>query len=122
MAVKYDEKLREKPFGSYNEYMQYIFDCVNTGLDRYLEGMKEVYANEEGGYKNVLYPDLELAAQMSRSHVERFYADVRDDVSDSAEDEDEETAEDTDDEEDIEDDELLSLLGAFRSDEGSDDD
>ena len=121
MAVKYDEKLREKPFGSYNEYMQYIFDCVNTGLDRYLEGMKEVYANEEGGYKNVLYPDLELAAQMSRSHVERFYADVRDDVSDSAE-EDEDTAEDTDDEEDIEDDELLSLLGAFRSDEGSDDD
>ncbi len=122
MAVKYDEKLREKPFGSYNEYMQYIFDCVNTGLDRYLDGMKEVYANEEGGYKNVLYPDLELAAQMSRSHVERFYADVRDDVSDSAEEEDEETAEDTDDEEDIEDDELLSLLGAFRSDEGSDDD
>ena len=121
MAVKYDEKLREKPFGSYNEYMQYIFDCVNTGLDRYLDGMKEVYANEEGGYKNVLYPDLELAAQMSRSHVERFYADVRDDVSDSAE-EDEDTAEDTDDEEDIEDDELLSLLGAFRSDEGSDDD
>ena len=121
MAVKYDEKLREKPFGSYNEYMQYIFDCVNTGLDRYLEGMKEVYANEEGGYKNVLYPDLELAAQMSRSHVERFYADVRDDVSDSVE-EDEDTAEDTDDEEDIEDDELLSLLGAFRSDEGSDDD
>ncbi|MCR4786253.1 MAG: ATP-binding protein [Lachnospiraceae bacterium] len=121
MAVKYDEKLREKPFGSYNEYMQYIFDCVNTGLDRYLDGMKEVYANEEGGYKNVLYPDLELAAQMSRSHVERFYADVKDDVSDSVP-EDEDADEDTDDEEDIEDDELLSLLGAFRSDEGSDDD
>ena len=135
MAVKYDEKLREKPFASYNEYMQYIFDCVNTGLDRYLDGMKEIYANEEGGYKNVLYPDLELAAQMSRIHVERFYADVKDDVSDSVpEDEDadgdtddEEDIEDDeedieDDEEDIEDDELLSLLGAFRSDEGSDDD
>ena len=126
MAVKYDEKLREKPFGSYNEYMQYIFDCVNTGLDRYLDGMKEVYANEEGGYKNVLYPDLELAAQMSRSHVERFYADVRDQGEDSAPEEEPGTGEETEDgiedEEDIEDDELLSLLGAFRSDVGSDDD
>ena len=125
MAVKYDEKLREKPFASYNEYMQYIFDCVNTGLDRYLDGMKEVYANEEGGYKNVLYPDLELAAQMSRSHVERFYADVRDQGEDSAPEEEPGTGEETEDwiedEEGIEDDELLSLLGAFRSDDGVDD-
>ncbi len=125
MAVKYDEKLREKPFASYNEYMQYIFDCVNTGLDRYLDGMKEVYANEEGGYKNVLYPDLELAAQMSRSHVERFYADVRDQGEDSAPEEEPGTGEETEDwiedEEDIEDDELLSLLGAFRSDDSVDD-
>ena len=76
MAVKYDEKLKAKPFGSYNEYMKYIFDCVNTSLDRYLDGMKDVYANGEGGYKNVLYPDLELASEMSRTQVERFYSET----------------------------------------------
>ena len=91
MAVKYDEKLREKPFGSYNEYMQYIFDCVNTSIDRYLNGMKDVYANGEGGYKNVLYPDLELAAEMSRSQVERFYSSPGTSSADEPEDEEEES-------------------------------
>ncbi|MCR5773940.1 MAG: hypothetical protein K6G42_02525, partial [Lachnospiraceae bacterium] len=93
--MKYDESLKNKPFKSYNEYMQYIFDCVNTSIDRYLDKMKAVYANDEGGYKNVLYPDLELAGDMTRNHVERFYTegeadtDSEDDGTDDGEDEDE---------------------------------
>ena len=126
MAVKYDEKLKNEPFRDYNEYMQYIFDCVNTSIDRYLEGMKTVYANEEGGYKNVLYPDLELAAEMSRTQVERFYSDVRDTDEDADEDtasEDEEEPDDyqDEDEDEEEDDELLALLGSFNSGEADDD-
>ena len=120
MAVKYDEKLKAKPFGSYNEYMKYIFDCVNTSLDRYLDGMKDVYANGEGGYKNVLYPDLELASEMSRTQVERFYSETgeEDGDIDGEETENEGGSEeawddDADAEDEEEDDELLSLLGAF---------
>ena len=119
MAVKYDEKLKAKPFGSYNEYMKYIFDCVNTSLDRYLDGMKDVYANGEGGYKNVLYPDLELASEMSRTQVERFYSETGEEDGDidgeETENEGGEEAwdDDADAEDEEEDDELLSLLGAF---------
>ncbi len=124
MSMKYDEKLKTKPFKSYNEYMQYIFDCVNTSMDRYLDGMKEVYANEEGGYRNVLYPDLELAAEMSRAHVERFYSATDDEEDEGGtenaaeaalaetEEEEEEEEEDFDDD----DEELLSLLDAFKTD------
>lgn len=120
MAVKYDEKLKAKPFGSYNEYMKYIFDCVNTSLDRYLDGMKDVYANGEGGYKNVLYPDLELASEMSRTQVERFYSDTGEEDGDIDGEETENEGggeeawdDDADAEDEEEDDELLSLLGAF---------
>ena len=28
--AKYSEDLKDKPFENYNEYMQYIFDCVNS--------------------------------------------------------------------------------------------
>lgn len=121
MAVKYDEKLKNEPFRDYNEYMQYIFDCVNTSIDRYLEGMKTVYANEEGGYKNVLYPDLELAAEMSRTQVERFYSDGDDtDADTDAYEEESGSGEEFEDEDIDEDDELLSLLGSFNS--GGDED
>lgn len=120
MAVKYDEKLKAKPFGSYNEYMKYIFDCVNTSLDRYLDGMKDVYANGEGGYKNVLYPDLELASEMSRTQVERFYSETGEEDGDIDGEETENEGggeeawdDDADAEDEEEDDELLSLLGAF---------
>ena len=123
MAVKYDEKLKAKPFGSYNEYMKYIFDCVNTSLDRYLDGMKDVYANGEGGYKNVLYPDLELASEMSRTQVERFYSETGEEDGDIDGEETENEGggeeawdDDADAEDEEEDDELLSLLGAFSAD------
>lgn len=121
MSVKYDEKLKSKPFKSYNEYMQYIFDCVNTSIDRYLDGMKEIYANEEGGYKNVLYPDLELAAEMSRAHVERFYYSEDEENNEEAEDaedaglSDDGGLEEDEEYDDDEDEELLSLLDAFRT-------
>ena len=131
MAAKYDESLKTQPFESYNEYMQYVFDCVNTSMDRYLNVMKNVYANEDGGYKNVLYPDLELAGDMTRNHVERFYTQSNPEASDEEEYESAEEAlgleEDAEDEEyeeedqdDFDDDELLSLLDAFSMDSGDD--
>ena len=61
-----------KPFKSYDEYMGNVFDCVNRCLYQYLEGMKGVYANGQGGYKNVLYPDLEVASDSTKEQMQKF--------------------------------------------------
>lgn len=63
---------RQKPFETYDEYMGNVFDCVNRCLYQYLEGMKGVYANGQGGYKNVLYPDLEVASDSMRDQMQKY--------------------------------------------------
>ncbi|WP_029322077.1 ATP-binding protein [Butyrivibrio sp. AE3004] len=73
----YKDTTNNKPFSDYREYMQYIFDCVNSCLDEYISEMKVTFANGEGGYKNVLYPDIELAGEtcknsLTASYKERF--------------------------------------------------
>lgn len=65
-------KGKDQPFGSYEEYMEYLFASVNEGLNRYLVNLKQVYATGEGGYKNVLYPDLEIAHDICIEKIERF--------------------------------------------------
>ena len=120
---KYDSKLKSTPFRDYDEYMQYVFHCVNTALDLYIDGMKTTYANEQGGYKSILYPDIEIAGDTCRNQVEKFYSGEDtysfDDAEDQEEDrEDQEEQEEDDDEEETGedssvDDELMALLGAF---------
>ncbi len=128
---KYDEALRSKPFQDYNEYMEYVFDSVNMGLDKYITGMKTLYAAENGGYKNVLYPDIEVASDMCKNRIDKFYQgstgnedgdedEDEDDPGAVSEDEDEDA--DADDDLEEEDDELLSLLGSFGTSDKSDDD
>ena len=119
---RYDSDLAKKPFNGYNEYMEYVFDCVNTATDEYITKMKEVYASGDGGYKNVLFPDIEVASDMCRTKVDKFYSvedasgegssddELEINIVDSEEEEDEE-------EEEAFDDELLSLLGGFSSSE-----
>ena len=106
---KYDRELQNTPFSDYDEYMQYVFNCVNTALDQYIDGMKTTYANEQGGYKSILYPDIEIAGDTCRNQVERFYSD------DEAEDEGEaqESGDEEENEEEAVDEELMALLGAF---------
>ncbi len=127
--AKYSEDLRDKPFENYNEYMQYIFDCVNTSLDKYITHMKSIYSQGEGnGYKNVLYPDIEIAGDNVHTKLEQFYtdsdadndqksdddedSDFFDDLDDEEGEEDEDLDESVTDEDDI-DEELLALLGSF---------
>ncbi len=69
---RFDESLRGKPFDSYGEYMDYVFACVNIGADAYLTELKQVFATGQGGYKNVLYPDIEVAHDVCRDQMERF--------------------------------------------------
>ncbi|MDE5590599.1 MAG: hypothetical protein K2J60_15910, partial [Acetatifactor sp.] len=72
MADLFDEKEKTQPFDSYEEYMEYLFACVNEGMNRYLTDLKRVYATGEGGYKNVLYPDLEIVHDLCVEKLEQF--------------------------------------------------
>jgi len=117
---KYDSKLRSKPFGSYNEYMEYIFDCVNIGVDKYIDKMKTMYASGDGGYKNVLYPDIEVVSDLTNAKIERFYQDSEEDAENGEEAEKVLEEEEEDDEDEPFDEELLSLLGNFGASDGSD--
>lgn len=72
MEKLFGSKGKDQPFESYEESMEYLFACVNEGLNRYLVNLKQVYATGEGGYKNVLYPDLEIAHDLCIEKIERF--------------------------------------------------
>jgi len=98
-------ELRGKPFAGYDELMENLFACVNTGLDSYLAGMKLTFATGQGGYKNVLYPDLEVAHDICRDKMRAFLSkEEKNDPDDDDEKEGEETLEDND---------LMSLLSGF---------
>ncbi len=80
MTMKASEKTKndlaeisKKPFDSYNDYMACMFAIVNDSMDVYIEEMKSVFANEQGGYKNVLYPDIEIAHDLCKEQVSKFY-------------------------------------------------
>ena len=104
-------------FSSYDEYMKNIFDCVNRCLSVYLDNMKSTFSNGQGGYKNVLYPDLEIASDAANEHVIRF---ERDQMKNNKEFEEEDTDDEDEDDDDYEDEELLSLLGAYGDSHNSD--
>ncbi len=71
---KFDvEAIEKQPYTSYNEYMSCMFAAVNDSMDAYIEEMKSVFANEQGGYKNVLYPDIEIAHDLCKEQVSKFY-------------------------------------------------
>ena len=114
----FSEKLRKKPFESYDEYMTYLFACVNSTLDTHLKGMKRMFASEQGGYKNVLYPDLEIAHDVTKEHIAGFeeeHSDGFEEYEELAPDGDEDEEEEGENEQ--MDDDLLSLLGAFAVDQ-----
>ena len=129
--ASYDKDLNNKPFESYSEYMQYIFDCVNASLDGYIGKLKVLYANGEGGYKNILYPDIEMAEEACRIRLTDSYK-VRLGLSEKSEDEEafedeeqdseKEQAEEEEDEEESIDDDLLKLLGDFSVGDSSEED
>ena len=101
MKDKFDQSLAQMPFRDYGEYMEYLFACVNLAMDAYLTQMKRVFATGQGGYKNVLYPDLEVAADICTERIERFRFMGESEEAEEAEERIELS------------DELLSLFGSF---------
>lgn len=81
MMDKFDEKFAEQPFRDYGEYMEYLFACVNLAMDAHFTRMKQIYSTGQGGYKNVLYPDLEVAADVCAERIEVFrYRDAKEET------------------------------------------
>lgn len=60
------------PFESYEQYTRCLFALVDHLLSRYVEHMKQVFVSESGAFKNVLYPDLEIASDLCSEHLAAF--------------------------------------------------
>ena len=68
----FDREQKSDAFDSYESYMEYLFACVNEAINRYLQRLKEIYATGQGDYKNVLYPDLEIAHDTCKEKLGQF--------------------------------------------------
>ena len=69
---KFRAEWRNQPFADYNEYMDYIFACVNYRLSGYIEGLMKKYDAGQGNYKNVMYPDIKIAHDLCCDQTMRF--------------------------------------------------
>ncbi|MCR5093422.1 MAG: ATP-binding protein [Lachnospiraceae bacterium] len=112
---KSEDSVVVTPFKDYGEYMDHVFYVVNLALDSYLASMKIVYAAGNGGYKNVLYPDLEIAGDVCKEKLEQFKLRSASSGADGGAAEEEEAAEEDSLFGDM-DAELLELLGGFGGD------
>ena len=61
-----------KAFADYAEYMDYMYACVNSNMFEYIKSLKDVFATGQGDYKNVLYPDIEIASDTCERQIMEF--------------------------------------------------
>ena len=105
---RFRAELQDVPFSGYEEYMDYIFACVNMRLTDYIEDLMGKYDAGQGRYKNVMYPDIEIAYTLCSDNTVRFFRQ-----NDSSEGGEADAKEDWEGTLDGIDDELRALLGAF---------
>ena len=63
---------RDVPFSGYQEYTAHLFACVDIRLAAYIDRMMRLFANGNGGFKNVIYPDIEVARDLCEKHLMDF--------------------------------------------------
>lgn len=68
----FDLTCREHPFESYQEYTAHLFACVDRQLSSYIQRLMQLVANENGSFKNILYPDIEVARDLCEKHLLDF--------------------------------------------------
>ena len=105
---------KNKPFKDYEEYTEYLFYLVDYQLNEYLESMKILFAARDGSYKNVLYPDLEIASDICSGNIASMQFKLKQSMQ--ADNEDSETDNEdsgTDSMDDMIPDDLASILGEF---------
>lgn len=57
------------PYESYEEFTTQLFACVDLKISSYIEGLMTIFAGENGGFKNVLYPDLQIAFDLCQKRL-----------------------------------------------------
>lgn len=72
----FDLEKREVPFSGYQEYSAHLFACVDLRLSAYITRLMTLFANENGGFKNVIYPDIEVARDLCEKHLLDFRAGI----------------------------------------------
>ena len=102
----FTENERDVAFKSYEEYTTYLFYLVDYKLNAYLENMKILYSTGDGNYKNVLYPDLEIASDLCANSIASVHLKLK--KNENKEDENKK-----DDSTDYLPDDLMKLLGDF---------
>ena len=65
---------QESAFSSYEEYTRCLFACVDNCLSAYIKDLMSLFAVEGGGFKNILYPDIEVAHDLCEKHLSDFAA------------------------------------------------
>lgn len=68
----FDFSKENTPFESYNAYANHLFACVNLRLSAYIKHLMALFSAEGGGYKNVIYPDIEIASDLCEAQLAEF--------------------------------------------------
>ena len=69
----FDLEQQNQPFSGYQEYTDHLFACVDRQLSAYIEQLMHLFATDSGGFKNVLYPDIEIARDLCEKHLADFF-------------------------------------------------
>ena len=72
LFAAFSPQRRETPFQSYGEYTDCLFACVDYQLSSYIENLMGLFASDNGGFKNILYPDIEVARDLCEKHLADF--------------------------------------------------
>ena len=115
MVQKFNIEDKDKPFESYDEFMRYLFSCVDVRIKEQIKVMQQDYASDRGGYRNVMYPDLETAEIKNQKRYDEFFHEKA-----KSEEESDFGEEDSDFQDEFNDSipsDLLDLLGSFSNDD-----
>lgn len=72
LFTAFSPQRRETPFQSYGEYTDCLFACVDYQLSGYIDNLMGLFASDNGGFKNILYPDIEVARELCEKHLADF--------------------------------------------------
>lgn len=68
----FDPALENAPFSGYQDYTSHLFACADRQLSAYIRRLMGLFASKNGGFKNVLYPDIEIAQDLCEQHLLEF--------------------------------------------------
>ena len=74
LTAVFSPETMEKPFESYGEYTDYLFSCVDLQLSSHIRSLMDLFAREDGSFRNILYPDIDSAYSLCEKHLADFSA------------------------------------------------